>query len=38
MRKNTNQEHIEGYVYSHDLVVKTVQNAESKNYGKEFKA
>lgn len=36
MRKNTNQEHIEGYVYSHDLVVKTVQNAESKNYGKEF--
>ena len=36
MRRNTNQEHIEGYVYSHDLVIKTVQNSESANYGKEF--
>ncbi len=36
MRKNLNQEHIEGYVYSHDLVVKQVANTESANYGKDF--
>ena len=31
-----NKEHIEGRVYDHNLAIKTVQNAESKNYGKEF--
>ena len=36
MRKNTNTENIEGRVYEHDLSVKTVQNQQSENYGKEF--
>lgn len=37
MRKsNINKEHIEGRVYEHELVVKTVQNQESENYKKEF--
>ena len=36
MRSNYNREHVEGYVYQHDLTVKTVQNKESANYGKEF--
>ena len=36
MRKNVNSVHIEGYVYQHDLVKKTVQNQTSENYGKEF--
>ncbi len=36
MRKNVNSVHIEGYVYQHDLVKKTVQNQQSENFGKEF--
>ena len=36
MRRNVNQETIEGRVYEHDLAVKTVQNQQSENYGKEF--
>ena len=36
MRKVLNKEHIEGRVYEHNLTIKTVQNKESKNYGKEF--
>lgn len=36
MRKNINQETIEGRIYEHDLSVKTVQNQSSKNYGTEF--
>ena len=36
MRKNTNTERIEGRIYQHDLVIKTVQNQASNNYGKEF--
>lgn len=36
MRKNENSVHIEGYVYQHDLVKKTVQNQQSENFGKEF--
>ncbi len=36
MRKNTNTEHIEGRIYEHNLVVKTVQNQKSDNFGKEF--
>lgn len=36
MKKMINREHIEGYVYEHNLALKTVQNTESKNYGKEF--
>ena len=36
MRKNLNQEVIEGRVYDHDLTLKTVQNQQSKNFGKEF--
>lgn len=36
MRSNYNREHVEGYVYQHDLAVKTVQNKDSENYGKEF--
>lgn len=36
MRKATNTEHIEGRIYQHDLVVKTVQNQQSSNFGKEF--
>ena len=37
MRKNNvNTENIEGRVYEHDLAVKTVQNQQSENYGKEF--
>lgn len=31
-----NQEVIEGRVYDHNLVIKTVQNQQSENYGKEF--
>ena len=31
-----NQETIEGRVYEHDLTLKTVQNQQSENYGKEF--
>ena len=36
MKKAINTEHVEGRVYQHDLAIKTVQNKESKNYGKEF--
>ena len=36
MRKVLNKEHIEGRVYEHNLAIKTVQNKDSKNYGKEF--
>lgn len=36
MRRNENTEHIEGRVYDHELVVKTVQNQQSPNFGKEF--
>lgn len=36
MRKATNSERIEGRVYQHNLVIKTVSNAQSANFGKEF--
>lgn len=36
MRRALNAEHIEGRIYEHNLTVKTVQNKESANYGKEF--
>lgn len=36
MRKAINTEHIEGRIYQHDLTVKTVQNQQSPNFGKEF--
>lgn len=36
MRKAINRTHLEGRVYEHNLALKTVQNTESKNYGKEF--
>ena len=36
MRRNINTETIEGRVYEHDLTLKTVQNQQSENYGKEF--
>lgn len=36
MRKNINSERIEGRLYQHDLSLKTVQNQQSQNYGKEF--
>ena len=36
MKKMINKARIEGRVYEHDLAIKTVQNTESKNYGKEF--
>ena len=36
MRKNVNQENIEGRVFEHDLALKTVQNQQSENFGKEF--
>ena len=36
MRKTINTEHIEGRIYQHDLAVKTVQNQQSSNFGKEF--
>lgn len=36
MKKCVNQEHIEGRVYEHDLKIKTVQNQQSANFGKEF--
>jgi len=32
----TNREFVEGRLYQHNLVMKTVQNKESANYGKEF--
>jgi hypothetical protein len=36
MRKAINTERIEGRVYQHNLIIKTVQNQTSANYGKEF--
>ena len=36
MRKAINRERVEGRVYEHSLVLKTVQNTSSENYGKEF--
>lgn len=36
MRRNTNQEIIQGYVYQQNLQVKTVKNEKSSNFGKEF--
>lgn len=36
MRKPINREHIEGYLYEHNLALKTVQNTASENYGKPF--
>lgn len=37
MRKNMiNKIHLSGRIYDHKLAVKTVQNTESDNYGKEF--
>ena len=36
MRKAINKERVEGRVYDHSLAIKTVQNSESKNFGKEF--
>ena len=36
MKKMINSERIEGRVYQHNLEIKTVQNKESANYGKEF--
>lgn len=36
MKKMINSERIEGRIYQHNLVVKTVQNQSSANFGKEF--
>ena len=36
MKKMINTERIEGRVYQHNLVEKTVQNKDSQNYGKTF--
>lgn len=36
MRKNTNQEVIEGYLYQHSLQLKQVKNEKSPNFGKDF--
>jgi hypothetical protein len=36
MKKMINNERIEGRIYQHNLVKKTVQNQTSANYGKEF--
>lgn len=36
MKKTVNKEHVEGRVYEHSLAIKTVQNRDSANFGKEF--
>lgn len=36
MKKVINSENIEGRLYQYDLAKKTVENKESKNYGKEY--
>lgn len=36
MKKCINRVTIEGYVYQHTLAIKTVQNKDSDNFGKEF--
>ena len=38
MKKAINREHIEGYVYEHNLAIKTVQNTESKKNKDFYKA
>lgn len=38
MRKNTNNEVIEGYLYQHNIQLKKVENQKSENYGKPFYA
>ena len=35
-KKFINTETIEGYLYQHKLALKTVQDPQSKNFGKEF--
>ena len=36
MRKNVNSINIEGRVYEQDLSLRTVENKQSENFGKEF--
>ena len=36
MKKLVNTYNVEGYLHSHKLEKKTVQNKESENFGKEF--
>lgn len=36
MKKMINAEHFEGRIYQHELNLKTVQNKQSENFGKEF--
>ena len=36
MRRNINQENVEGLLYEQNLEIKTVQNQQSANFGKEF--
>ena len=36
MKKMINTERVEGKVYQHNLTIKTVQNQQSNNFGKEF--
>lgn len=36
MKKAINKERVEGRVYEHALAIKTVQNKDSENFGKEF--
>lgn len=36
MKKMINSERVEGRIYQHNLVKKTVQNSASTNFGKEF--
>ena len=36
MRKTVNTTKIEGRIYEHNLAIKTVQNQQSANYGKEY--
>lgn len=36
MKKMINTERVEGKIYQHNLVIKTVQNKDSSNFGKEF--
>lgn len=36
MKKMINAEHFEGYLYQSELEIKTVENKDSQNYGKEY--
>lgn len=36
MRKNVNQINLEGLLYEHNLEMRTVQNEQSENFGKDF--